>query len=91
MLELDKEALIRDRAYAIWEASGHWQMFAEHMFAVAGDDEGKEAALKPVSCPGHLMMARRLAPSYRDLPLRFGEIGVVHRNEQSMRFTGCSA
>ncbi|MDD9936480.1 MAG: threonine--tRNA ligase [Myxococcales bacterium] len=64
----------------VWEASGHWSHFREYMFAV--DDE-PPAALKPVSCPAHLMMARRMALSYRELPLRIGEIGLVHRNEQS--------
>ncbi len=66
---------------AIWEASGHWQSFSSGMFRLAGDDV--PAALKPVSCPGHLELARRMAPSYRDLPLRFAEFGLVHRDEPS--------
>jgi len=62
----------------IWEASGHWQHFRENMF-VAND----ALAVKPVSCPGHLEILRRRAPSYRELPLRYSELGLVHRNEPS--------
>jgi threonyl-tRNA synthetase len=63
----------------IWRASGHWQHFRENMFVV----DGEGLAVKPVSCPGHLEILRRRAPSYRDLPLRYSELGVVHRNEPS--------
>jgi len=63
----------------IWEASGHWQHFRQNMFVL--DEE--ELAAKPVSCPGHLEILRRRAPSYRDLPLRYSELGLVHRNEPS--------
>ncbi|MCA9658665.1 MAG: threonine--tRNA ligase [Myxococcales bacterium] len=65
----------------VWEASGHWSHFAGGMIKVAGD--GPPAALKPVSCPGHLYVFDRRAPSYRDLPLRLAEFGVVHRDEPS--------
>lgn len=68
-------------ARPIWDASGHWQSFASGMMRLA--DEDREAALKPVNCPGHLQIARDLRPSHRDLPLRFAELGVVHRNEPS--------
>jgi threonyl-tRNA synthetase len=60
---------------AVWEQSGHWGKFANGMFAV--DD----AALKPVSCPGHVQLVRRMAPSYRDLPIRIAEMGLCHRDE----------
>jgi threonyl-tRNA synthetase len=63
----------------IWQASGHWAHFAHGMFLLA--DDALPAALKPVSCPGLLQIAARMAPSYRDLPLRLAEFGVVHRNE----------
>jgi len=63
----------------VWEASGHWQHFRNGMFVV---DEG-DAAWKPVSCPGHLEILRRRSTSYRDLPLRYSELGIVHRNEPS--------
>lgn len=63
----------------IWEASGHWQHFRQNMFVMADE----EVAVKPVSCPGHLEILRRRAPSYRELPLRYSELGLVHRNEPS--------
>ena len=63
----------------IWEASGHWQHFRSAMFCL----EDESLAVKPVSCPGHLEILRRRAPSYRDLPLRYSELGLVHRNEPS--------
>lgn len=66
---------------SIWETSGHWQHFAADMFVFA--DEDRAAAAKPVSCPCHLQIVERLSPSYRDLPLRLGELGLVHRNEAS--------
>lgn len=66
---------------AVWDASGHWRHFHEGMFRI--DDDGLEGAVKPVSCPGHLYIAGQGAPSYRDLPLRYSELGVVHRNEPS--------
>ncbi|RYZ06298.1 MAG: threonine--tRNA ligase [Myxococcales bacterium] len=63
----------------IWAASGHWQHFKQNMFVL----EDGSAAIKPVSCPGHLEILRRRAPSYRDLPLRYSELGLVHRSEPS--------
>jgi threonyl-tRNA synthetase len=63
----------------VWEASGHWQHFGAGMFRV--QDQACEAAVKPVSCPGHIQIANRRAPSYRDLPIRLCEFGVVHRDE----------
>jgi threonyl-tRNA synthetase len=62
-----------------WQASGHWDHFAGGMFRLR--DESHDSALKPVSCPGHLQIAARLLRSYRDLPLRLGEFGLVHRDE----------
>lgn len=64
---------------SLWEASGHWQHFRQHMFAV--EEDGVCAALKPVSCPCHIQIYERVAPSYRDLPLRLCELGVCHRDE----------
>lgn len=66
----------------IWEASGHWQNFSDGMF-LFGEADGERAAIKPVSCPGHLELARRMSLSYRDLPFRIAELGLVHRNELS--------
>ena len=71
---------------AIWDASGHWENFAADMFLV--DEDDRPAALKPVNCPGHLQIMKAMAPSYRDLPLRISELGVVHRNEQSGNLAG---
>lgn len=65
----------------IWKASGHLDHFVDNMFVVA--EQGREAALKPVSCPGHVQIAQQMLESYRDLPLRLGEFGLVHRNERS--------
>lgn len=64
---------------AIWEQSGHWQSFPEGMFVFPAE----EAALKPVSCPGHAQIFRDAQPSFRDLPLRLAEFGRVHRDEPS--------
>ncbi len=63
----------------VWESSGHWGKFHDAMFAVG--DGAEEAALKPVSCPGHIQLVRRQAPSWRDLPIRLAEFGLVHRDE----------
>ncbi|WP_437671685.1 threonine--tRNA ligase [Sorangium sp. So ce131] len=66
---------------AIWKASGHWDSFSSNMFRLAEDEHA--AAVKPVSCPGHMQLVSRMVPSYRDLPLRIGEFGLVHRDEPS--------
>ncbi len=71
---------------AAWDASGHFAHFREHMFRI--EDQSVEAALKPVSCPGHLYVASRRALSYRELPLRYAELGVVHRDEASGNLHG---
>jgi threonyl-tRNA synthetase len=65
----------------VWEASGHWQHFLAGMFRV--DDQAVEAAVKPVSCPGHVYVVQRRVLSYRELPLRLAELGLVHRDEPS--------
>jgi len=69
----------------IWEASGHWQHFRSDMFVLDGEPA---SALKPVSCPCHIEIARRRVQSYRALPLRLSEVGLVHRNEQSGALSG---
>ncbi|WP_437619918.1 threonine--tRNA ligase [Sorangium sp. So ce1151] len=66
---------------AIWKASGHWDNFSSNMFRLSEEDHA--AAIKPVNCPGHMQIVARMAPSYRDLPLRIGEFGMVHRDEPS--------
>jgi threonyl-tRNA synthetase len=65
----------------VWESSGHWGAFEHAMFAIG--DGADAAALKPVSCPGHIQLVQRAAPSWRDLPLRLAEFGLCHRDEPS--------
>lgn len=72
---------------SIWERSGHWASYGEGMFRIAGEDEDG-LALKPVNCPGHVRLFERRMPSYRDLPLRLAEFGVVHRDEPSGALAG---
>jgi threonyl-tRNA synthetase len=76
-----KTPQILDRA--LWEASGHWEKFREHMFIVADADRERELAVKPMSCPGAVLIFRQQLHSYRDLPLRLAEFGSCHRNEPS--------
>ena len=76
--EVKTPELIRS---AIWEQSGHWDNFRQHMFAFS--DEGKSAAMKPVNCPGHAQIVKKRSLSHRDLPLRLSEFGIVHRDEAS--------
>lgn len=71
---------------AVWEESGHWQHFKEAMFAFL--DGNEEAAVKPVSCPGHAHLVRRRAPGHRQLPIRLFELGLVHRDEPSGALQG---
>jgi threonyl-tRNA synthetase len=71
---------------SIWERSGHHQNFGSNMFELREED--RSSALKPVSCPGHLEIFRRMSPSYRALPLRISEFGLVHRNEPSGTLSG---
>ena len=66
----------------LWEASGHWQTFREHMFTSQTED-GRHYAIKPMNCPGHVQVFKRGIKSYRDLPLRISEFGKVHRYEPS--------
>ncbi|MFG6177948.1 threonine--tRNA ligase [Halomonas sp. THAF12] len=71
---------IMDRA--LWETSGHWQNYQEHMFTTRTED-GRDLALKPMNCPGSVLLYRHGLKSYRDLPIRMGEFGKVHRYEPS--------
>src|SRR5215472_10260707 len=67
---------------SLWEASGHWEKFRENMFIAESRDE-KLLALKPMNCPGHVLIFRNRLRSYRELPLRLAEFGSCHRNEPS--------
>ena len=76
----------------VWETSGHWGKFADGMFTLGARGDGAGAlagaALKPVSCPGAIAIVKKLAPSWRDLPIRLSEIGLVHRDEDSGALNG---
>jgi len=71
--------MILDRS--LWEKSGHWQNYKEHMFTT--ESEKRDFAIKPMNCPGHILVFNSSMRSYRDLPLRYGEFGSCHRNEPS--------
>jgi threonyl-tRNA synthetase len=71
---------ILDRA--LWEKSGHWEKYGEHMYTSTTPDE-KVFAIKPMNCPGHIQVFNQGLKSYRDLPLRISEFGKVHRYEPS--------
>ena len=65
----------------LWERSGHWEKFRENMFTTHVEDQ--DYAIKPMNCPGHVMIFNQGLKSYRDLPLRISEFGICHRNEPS--------
>ena len=65
----------------IWEKTGHWANFKDSMFTTAS--ENRDYAIKPMNCPGHILIFNKGVRSYRDLPLRYGEFGSCHRNEPS--------
>jgi len=64
---------------SLWEKTGHWQKYRENMFTT--ESEKRDYALKPMNCPGHILIYKQGIKSYRDLPLRYGEFGQCHRNE----------
>ena len=66
---------------SLWEKTGHWDKYRENMFVT--ESEKRDYALKPMNCPGHIIIFKQGIKSYRDLPLRFGEFGQCHRNEPS--------
>ena len=65
----------------LWEKTGHWDNYRENMFTT--ESEKREYALKPMNCPGHVLIFSSHMRSYRDLPIRYGEFGQCHRNEPS--------
>ena len=65
----------------LWERSGHWDKFQENIFTTSV--ENRDYAIKPMNCPGHVQIFNQGLKSYRDLPIRISEFGVVHRNEPS--------
>ena len=66
---------------SLWERTGHWENYRENMFTT--ESEKRDYALKPMNCPGHVLIFKKGVRSYRDLPLRYGEFGSCHRNEPS--------
>ena len=67
----------------LWEKSGHWDSYREHMFIARVEDEDKSLALKPMNCPCHVQIFKHGLRSYRELPLRMAEFGACHRYEPS--------
>ena len=70
----------------LWETSGHWDHYKENMYTTVIDDE--DYAIKPMNCPGGILVYESEPRSYRDLPLRMGELGLVHRHEKSGQLHG---
>jgi len=66
----------------LWERSGHWDKFGSSMFCVS-DEDGREMALKPMSCPCHIQIFNKGLRSWREMPVRYAEFGACHRNEPS--------
>ena len=71
----------------LWKISGHWDHYKEDMF-VLEDADGKEQALKPMNCPNSIKIYQNKQRSYKDLPLRFNDVDVIHRNEKSGQLNG---
>jgi threonyl-tRNA synthetase len=80
-----KTPLIYDKR--LWETSGHWEKFRENMFLIPLED-GQTYAIKPMNCPGHMVLFGSELRSYRDLPLRFAEAAPLHRNELAGALSG---
>ncbi len=71
----------------LWKISGHWDHYKEDMFVLT-DSDGKEQALKPMNCPNAIKIFASKLRSYKDLPMRFNDIDVIHRNEKSGQLNG---
>ena len=71
---------------SLWETSGHWQHYKENMYTTKVDDE--DYAIKPMNCPGGILVYKTEPRSYKDLPIRMGELGLVHRHEKSGQLHG---
>ena len=70
----------------LWELSGHWANYKDNMYT--SEIDGREFAIKPMNCPGGMLVYKNSLHSYRDLPLRIGELGLVHRHEASGALSG---
>ena len=65
---------------SLWQTSGHWEHFKEDMFLIDNEDGEPTSALKPMNCPAHMLIYKSKRRSYRDLPYRICDQGVLHRN-----------
>ena len=74
----------------LWETSGHWEHFREDMFVIESGEGEPVSALKPMNCPAHMLIYRSKRRSYRDLPYRLHDQGVLHRNEATGTLSGLS-
>jgi threonyl-tRNA synthetase len=72
----------------LWKTSGHWENYKDDMFILPVEKE--EFALKPMNCPGHALIFDSRDRSYRELPIRMAEFGIIHRNEASGALSGLS-
>ena len=70
----------------LWQTSGHWDHYSDNMFKI--DIEKEKFGLKPMNCPGHALIFDHRIRSWRELPLRMADFGVLHRNELSGALTG---
>jgi threonyl-tRNA synthetase len=73
---------------ALWETSGHWSHYRQNMFLIESDNEEEKSGLKPMNCPGHMLLFGSEVRSYRDLPMRIHEQSVLHRMEASGVLSG---
>ncbi len=75
---------------SLWETSGHWDKYKENMFIIEKDhpDDVSHYSIKPMNCPSHCLMFKYVNPSYRQLPMRLADFGVLHRNELSGALRG---
>jgi threonyl-tRNA synthetase len=88
MVDVHLSSVISPNMYnsKLWETSGHWQNYEDGMFIL--DIEKDKWALKPMNCPGHCLIFDSRDRSYRELPIRMAEFGIIHRNEASGALTG---
>jgi threonyl-tRNA synthetase len=84
-----KSPLLIDRK--LWEMSGHWENYREHMFVAEVEDENLTLAVKPMNCPGHVQIFKQGMKSYRELPLRLAEFGRATVTSRPGHCTDCCA
>lgn len=75
---------------SLWETSGHWEHFKDDMFLIENEEGDPTSALKPMNCPAHMLIYKSVRHSYRDLPYRLHDQGVLHRNEATGTLSGLS-